>query len=275
MTTLVTRSSDGTRIAYTTTGDPGLPGILLIHGWAQQFICWRPIVERLSKRFHIVCMDLRGHGASDKPQSVEAYTESDLWGSDVQAVITASNLDRPVLCGWSYGSRVIAAHLASFGDAHLSGVALVGGILAIGAAREDWMVGPASPALDKDLFSEEVPLRLAATARFVEACTAHPLERSYYAELVGANMLCPAHVRRALFQTDLDFGPVYGAMNCPGLVIHGTADAVVTAATGERAADLIPGGRYVPYLNLGHAPFLDAPDRFAEDFAAFVTACRD
>jgi pimeloyl-ACP methyl ester carboxylesterase len=274
MTTPFANSTDGTRIAFTTAGDPDLPPILLIHGWAQQFICWQPIIERLSDRFHLVAMDLRGHGASGQPENTAAYTDTAIWADDVQAVIAAANLNRPILVGWSYGSRVIAAHLTTYGDSHLSGVVLVGGILAIGAAREDWMVGTASPGLDRDLYTENVPRRLAATARFVEACTMQPLDRARYAELVGANMLCPAHVRRALFGTEADFRPAYAAMTCPGLVIHGTNDAVVTPETGECAASLMPRGRYIPYEGIGHAPFLEAPDRFAEDLAEFVNACQ-
>lgn len=273
MTTHFTDSTDGTRIAFAMAGDPGNPPILLIHGWAQQFICWAPLTALLADRFHIVAMDLRGHGASAKPETPGAYTDTALWGDDVQAVIAAAGLVRPVLVGWSYGSRVIAAHLATHGDAHLGGIALAGGILAIGAAREDWMVGPTSPGLDRDLYTEDVPRRLTATARFVEACTAQPLDRATYGQMVGANMLCPAHVRRALFATDVDFRPVYAGMTCPGLVIHGAGDTVVTPATGKAAAALMPRGRFLAYDRVGHAPFLEAPERFAADLAGFVTDC--
>ena len=271
MTTLHTDSSDGTRIAYTTAGDPALPAILLIHGWAQQFMCWTPVMERLQDRFHLVAMDLRGHGASAKPETPDSYTGTALWGDDVAAVIAAADLKRPTLVGWSYGARVIAAHLATHGDAHLAGVVLAGGILAIGAARDEWMVGDASPGLDRDLYTEDLLRRLAATARFVEACTARPLDRQTYGALVGANMLCPAHVRRALFAANVDFRPVYAAMRCPGLVIHGAADRVVTPRTGEVAASLMQQGRHLPYEGVGHAPFLEDPDRFAADLAEFVT----
>ncbi|MBY6201384.1 alpha/beta hydrolase [Maritalea mobilis] len=267
-------SSDGTRIAYATAGEPAAPSILLIHGWSQQYICWTPAISRLADRFHLVAMDLRGHGGSDKPDATEAYTDTRLWGDDVKAVIDAASLDKPVLVGWSYGSRVIAAHIATHGDAHLGGIVLAGGIVAVGKAREDWMVGSASPGLDRDLYTEDIPRRLAATARFVDACTAEPLDRRAYAELVGANMLCPAHVRRALFAANLDFRPVYAALSCPGLVIHGAADTVVSPATGEHAAEIMPKGRFIAYEGVGHVPFLEAPDRFAEDLATFVTDCR-
>lgn len=274
MTTDFATSTDGTRIAYRTAGDPAHPPILLIHGWAQAGICWDGLIDRLAERFHLVAIDLRGHGVSDKPGDPAAYADTGLWGDDVAAVIAAAKLDRPTLVGWSYGARVIAAHLASLGSDHLAGVVLAGGILAIGKAREDWMVGPASPGLDRDLYTDDLARRLAATARFVDACTHQPLPRLTYGAMVGANMLCPAIVRRALFGADLDLRPAFAAMTCPGLVIHGINDAVVTQATGEAAAKAMRNGRYLPYPETGHVPFMEQPDRFAADLAQFVTTCR-
>ena len=264
------QTSDGTRLAAYAAGDPANPAILLIHGWAQQSLCWAPLIDRLKDRFHIVAMDLRGHGASDKPDDPAAYADTRLWGDDVAAVIAAHDLADVTLVGWSYGSRVIAAHLATHGDAAIAGVALAGGILAIGNAREDWMAGPASPALDRDLYTSDLARLIPATARFVDACTAAPLDRQTYGQMVGANMLCPAHVRRALFATDCDMRPAFSAMACPGLVIHGTADTVVAPATGDAAAQAMQKGRFLPYEGIGHAPFLEAPDRFAADLSAFI-----
>ena len=274
MSTSYTQSSDGTRIAFTSAGDPKRLAILLIHGWSQQFMCWHPLLERMSDKFHLIAMDLRGHGASDKPEEEAAYTDTALWADDVKAVIQAAALQKPVLVGWSYGARVIAAYLAAQGDADIAGIVVAGGVLAIGSKRESWMAGTASPGLDRELYTDDVPLRLAATARFVAACTTDPLDRVAYAELVGANMLCPAHVRRALFKADVDLRPVYAQQDCPALIIHGTEDRVVTPETGKAAAEALKNGQYLPYQGIGHAPFLEAPDRFAEDLAEFTTACQ-
>ncbi len=274
MTTQYAPSSDGTEIAFTSIGDPSHPSILLIHGWAQQFSCWAPLVERLSDRFHLVAMDLRGHGASGKPADREAYTDTSLWGDDVRTVMTAAGMDRPVLVGWSYGSRVIHAYLATHGATDIAGISLIGGILAIGDAREAWMVGDASPGLDRDLYTDDVARRLTATARFVGACTSRPLDRLTYAELVGANMLCPAHVRRALFAASVDFRPDFAKLDHPALIIHGEEDRVVTPDTGVEAARIMPSGQHLSYEGVGHAPFLEAPDRCADDLARFVLAAQ-
>lgn len=266
-------SRDGVRLATVEAGERGAPSLLFIHGWAQHSLCWEPVMARLAERFHLVAMDLRGHGGSDKPEGAGPYTDTATWAEDVRAVMAAHGMVRPVLVGWSYGSRVIASYLDTFGDEAIAGVVLAGGILAIGAAREPWMMGESSPGLDRDLYTGDLRRRLAATARFVDNCTAKPLARQSYGELVGANMLVPAHVRRALFAADFDTRPVYARMRCPGLVVHGLEDRVVLPAVGEAAAMLMPKGRYLPYEGVGHAPFLEAPERFAGDLATFVETC--
>ena len=273
MTEVVT-GPDGVRLAVRQAGNPGAPAIVLLHGWAQHHICWAPLIDRLKDRYFIVAPDLRGHGASDKPTTDDAYSQDKPWADDVQALLDAFGIDRPVLVGWSYGARVIASYVAMHGDARLGGVVPLGGVLGIGAAREDWMIGAASPALDKDLYTDDQPRRLAATARFVGACTAQPLDRQTFGEMVGANMLCPAHVRRAMFQADCDIRPIWARLTVPGLVIHGAQDTIVTPATGKAATDSMPNGRFLSYDGVAHAPQLEAPDRLAADLAAFVDTCQ-
>src|SRR5262245_2862121 len=54
----------------------------------------------------MVTYDLRGHGNSDEPLDPARYRDSKAWGDEVQAVMDAAGLKRPVLVGWSYAGRV-------------------------------------------------------------------------------------------------------------------------------------------------------------------------
>ena len=49
---------DGVRLATYAEGPEGAPALLFIHGWAQQSVCWRPVMDRL-KRTHFID-DLNG-----------------------------------------------------------------------------------------------------------------------------------------------------------------------------------------------------------------------
>ena len=42
------------------------PALLLLHGFPQTHLAWRGVAPTLSRRFHVVCPDLPGYGASDK-----------------------------------------------------------------------------------------------------------------------------------------------------------------------------------------------------------------
>jgi len=67
MTTKFAISPDQTRIAYDITGAG--PAILLVHGGGGSRHDWHTggYVQRLQDEFQVICVDLRGHGESDKP----------------------------------------------------------------------------------------------------------------------------------------------------------------------------------------------------------------
>jgi non-heme chloroperoxidase len=103
------KTPDGLTISAQDWGNPNGPEILFIHGFSQSHLSWIKQVTSsdLLKEFHMVTYDLRGHGNSDKPLEPERYKTSKYWGDEVQAVMDATGLKRPVLVGWSYGGRVI------------------------------------------------------------------------------------------------------------------------------------------------------------------------
>ena len=75
-------SSDGTRIAYTTTAGGGTP-TLLINGWAGCAADWGSLVDRLGgSGRRIVAFDPRGFGASGDGAVASVRTLSeDVWKS--------------------------------------------------------------------------------------------------------------------------------------------------------------------------------------------------
>ena len=264
----------GLKLHVTDQGPEDAPALLLIHGWAQHSVTWTAQAP-LSERFRVVALDLRGHGSSDAPQEVEAYTDTTLWGDDIHAVITELGLQKTVLVGWSYGARVIASYIATHGQDAIAGVVLVGGVIAIGEAREPWMMGASSPALNKDLYTSDQARLLAATAQFVDQCTYAPLSRETYGTLVGANMLVSPLVRRALFAGTLDCRPVWQSVTKPALVVHGACDSIVLPIVGKTAAETLPNSSLSLWDKTGHAPFAEDPARFNSELAAFAAKAHE
>lgn len=269
----VIEGGGGVKLQVSDEGPEDAPALLFVHGWAQHRVCWQAQAP-LAGRFRVVTLDLRGHGASGKPAEDAAYTDAALWGADIHAIIEGLELRDPLLIGWSYGARVISSYIAHHGQNAISGIALVGGVIAIGASREDWMMGEDSPALNRDLYTNDQTRLMPATADFVETCTHRPLPRRVYGTMVAANMLVPPHVRRALFKGDWDCRPVWQDFTKPALVLHGAQDRIVLPAVGAAAAEALPEARQSVWEETGHAPFAEDPERFNEEIAAFAQAAQ-
>src|SRR6202051_3635965 len=123
---LAVTTPDGLTISAQEYGNPNGPGIVFIHGFSQSHLSWmRQIDSDLAKEFHIVTYDLRGHGNSDKPLDAARYRDGKAWADEVQAVIDAAGLKRPVLAGWSYAGRVISDYVTNRGAGGISGLNFV------------------------------------------------------------------------------------------------------------------------------------------------------
>ncbi|WP_159795037.1 alpha/beta fold hydrolase [Puerhibacterium puerhi] len=112
----VTNRLDDTRIAYRVFGEgaPGAPAVVLVHGTALSQAIWRGFgwVRELQADHRVVTLDLRGHGASDKPHDEDAYDQA-LFVGDVLSVLDELGVARAHVVGYSLGGRVgfeLAAH---------------------------------------------------------------------------------------------------------------------------------------------------------------------
>ena len=98
-------TSSGVKISYETVGE-GRP-LMLLHGWCCDRSWWTEpgYVEELRSDHRLVNVDLRGHGASDKPHEAAAYRMDAMTG-DVFAVADAEGLDRFAIWGQSRGGWI-------------------------------------------------------------------------------------------------------------------------------------------------------------------------
>ena len=160
------------------------------------------------------------------------------------------------------------------GDAAISGLMLVGSAVTIGDHTPPGVLDRRSDAAKAPgMFSTDLGENLAATLGFVRACTAAPLPPEKFATMVGYNMLVPPHIRQACRLRHEDYRADVAKLTVPALVLRGDADAVVLPPMGEQAAAAIPTARETVYPGIGHAPFVEAPERFNTDLSDFARQC--
>ncbi|WP_040791907.1 alpha/beta fold hydrolase [Nocardia paucivorans] len=122
---------DDTELAVTDTGGSGRPVIYLNGAYADQSH-WRRVTAELGPDFRHITYDERARGRSK--QSADYSFEACL--RDIDAVLAAREVDRPILAGWSYGAT-LAAHWAERNPDRAVGVVAVDGAMPYGLTGEE------------------------------------------------------------------------------------------------------------------------------------------
>jgi pimeloyl-ACP methyl ester carboxylesterase len=102
----------GLRVHYKKVGTGG-PVLLLVHGWACDHSFWRQQVERFHQEATLLCVDLPGHGRSDKPHV--RYTH-DLCVDALRAVLDDAGAPSAVVVGHSAGGSIARHFERRFAD---------------------------------------------------------------------------------------------------------------------------------------------------------------
>lgn len=79
------------------------PHVLLIHGISSSSADFNPVITGLTEFCQPITMDLRGHGASDKPDTGYHYRD---YGRDLEALLAELRLENSVVLGHSLGGIV-------------------------------------------------------------------------------------------------------------------------------------------------------------------------
>jgi pimeloyl-ACP methyl ester carboxylesterase len=95
----------GVTLNVAVAGDPAKPAVILLHGFPESHRTWRDLAPLLSDQLRLVMPDLRGFGASDRPQDVQAYA-TDTLVADIFALADALKIDRFALVGHDWGGAI-------------------------------------------------------------------------------------------------------------------------------------------------------------------------
>lgn len=266
------RTRDHLTLAAEERGPERAPAILFVHGLAHSRVSWmRQLEGSLSREFHLVAYDLRGHGQSDRPTGDGFYSEGGRWGDDLAAVIEAAQLRKPVVVAWSLGGVVVANYLRDHGDDNLGGLVFVDAVTHFSPE----LFGTANSGLTSSLQSPDAARRSEASLKFIKACFAVPpgpeeLDRMFR----GAGVL-PAEVHAAIMHISIEGGDrALRSVRVPTLVIHGGKDELVLPLMGRRTASLIPGATLSILERAGHAPFFDEAAQFNDQLTQFARRTR-
>jgi len=126
---------NGVRLHYAIGGKGS--AVVLLHGYAQTGHMWGPIMPLLAKRHTVIVPDLRGAGASSKPES--GYDKKNM-AADIHALLVSLGIDRAAVVGHDIGLMVAYAYAAQFPQATERVVLMDAFLPGIGDWKNVWLM---------------------------------------------------------------------------------------------------------------------------------------
>jgi N-formylmaleamate deformylase len=258
-------AAGGVEIAVTEYEADG-PPLLLLHGIGSRGVSWWPVLDALAAHTRPIALDLRGHGASAKPET--GYLLPD-YARDLAAVVAALGLERPAILGHSLGA-LVALEWAK--TDHLLAAALI---------LEDPPLRPQPSILqgfDGWLALRSLPVEQAAAYYrsehpdwTEEDCRRRAESITATAESVFAELRTEAEV---LLEAGDDRIGALPPIAAPTLLVHGDADAgsLTLPADVARFTAAVPGSQVARIPGAPHNVHQEFPDAFLDAVIPFLTS---
>ncbi|MEM8662612.1 MAG: alpha/beta hydrolase [Pseudomonadota bacterium] len=279
-TTKATRKSfttaDGVGLSYLEAGE-GRP-FVMIPGWSQTALQWHDQIDAFAQTHRVIAMDMRGHGASEKPEyGYRVYRLA----KDVRELMEALDLSDAVLMGHSMGCSVIWALYDLFSADRIGKLVLVdqSALLADTALLSDEARAQAGAIFTPEAAVDVVSALRGenakeATAGFVGGMFTPDADREIVETSVALNYDFPRrHAGTLVFDHVFnDWRDVMARITVPTLCIDGESSLVPTS-TMRWQASVIPNARVEIFATEeggAHFMFMENPQKFNALVAEFL-----
>ncbi|MDZ4869269.1 MAG: alpha/beta hydrolase [Alphaproteobacteria bacterium] len=263
----------GARVHYRNQGSRSGPALVLLHGSNSSLHTWEPWVAQIGDAFHMISVDLPGHGLTG-PVPGDDYSQEGM-AKFVDDFTTAIGVERFALAGNSMGGGV-AARYALRHPERLTHLILVdaGGMptktprdpgLGFTLARTPVIQYLVLYVTPRNLFEDGLK-----TAFYNDALvTPEMIDRLWKLNRREGNRA--ASLKR--FQTP-DDGYVQNnasQIKTPTLILWGAEDTLTPRDMGDAYNAAITGSKLIVYNKVGHIPMEEVPEQTARAVRDFLT----
>jgi pimeloyl-ACP methyl ester carboxylesterase len=245
---------NGVELHYEVHGDG--PPVLLTHGYSASAHMWAGQIKPFSETYKLITWDMRGHGRTDYPEELTAYSEAETV-ADMAAILDAVGAKKAVIGGLSLGGYMsLAFHLAHPERTQALLIIDTGPGYKSDEPRQGWN----ATAIRRAESFEKNGLPPAGAGGAETRAAPHR----------DATGLARA-ARGMLTQHDARVISSLPEIQVPALVLVGANDTPFLAASDYMAAK-IPGAKKVVLPGAGHAANIDQPAAFNAAVLGFLGA---
>ena len=238
------------RIHYRVEGEG--PPLVLQHGFSSTLQTWYDYgyVDALQQDYHLLLLDARGHGASDKPHEPEAYDLERRVG-DIVAVLDQENIAQAHYLGYSMGGW-IGYGVAKYAPERFQSL-IIGGSIPYARSTEG----------QRQILRTGIEEGLDAFMSDMEK-TFGPLEPKLKAQILANDL----KALLALTQDRPSLESVLPTMQMPCLLYVGEADSFCSGL--EACAQHIPNVTFVSLPGLDHIQGMERSDLVLPHVTTFL-----
>jgi pimeloyl-ACP methyl ester carboxylesterase len=243
------------------------PALVLLHGFASSMHWWTPAARRLAPNFHVIRIDLLGHGGSAKPK--DGYSMENQ-ARLVERALAALHVEHAVIAGHSMGG-VVATALAELDPSLIDGIVTLGTPANESAGKLPFLarlgfvpvLGEAIRRVVTDSMVRD-NLQKAFTPGFdVPDQFVRDFHRMTYSSYDSS------HQESDEFGDEKDVADRLAAVRKPLLVIQGADDELVDPDSAQDYRR-VPGATLVTMPSTGHTPMVEHPDQTAALITRFA-----
>ena len=259
---------DGETLAYVSMGDPAGAPVVLIHGYTDNARDWVPLIPYLSKSYHLIVVDLRGHGRSGKPEC--CYTRLD-FAYDIKLLLDALHIARADIVGHSLGS-IIAQTFAEYWPERTRRVVLIS---SSGGPRRG--APPRPPKFDYAAQIRALKEPIDPESQFMIDwwSSPTPVDADFLRRQRRDAAAIPLRVWLAVLDealVDTDLQRTLPRLKAPTLLIWGGDDPIMEEEVRATLREALPQAEVKVFPGLGHNPFWEQPAQVAAVMNSFLTA---
>lgn len=237
--------------------------LLLVHGLGASSELWINQIEAFSERFHVVAMDLRGFGRSDKPRTAGSYS-IDKFVDDLLQLVGKLGVGKFHYLGTSMGGFIGQA--LALREPHLLHTLM----LVHTAARM---------SIPRDVLEVRLKaLKEASMSDYAKMVAEQALADGKESKIY--DWLCTmiaANDRIAYSQVlseglnGFDLSKKLSGLQVPVLVMVGAKDRVIPPPAGHELAAGIPGAVVHTLKQSGHIGYAEQPSAFNDIISSFLS----
>ncbi|OQA34195.1 MAG: Lipase 3 precursor [Betaproteobacteria bacterium ADurb.Bin341] len=264
-----------TRYAYYELPNPGKAKMLLLHGMLVESHCFEAMTEDLKANYHLVLLDLKGHGKSDNGKSYDADYTNDAIAADLLTFQQAVIQEPFHLVGYSLGGQ----YSLKFAGTHpelVKSVTLIDSAPALSTKGVFLLLYAlfTTPKFfrNKEHVYRHYDNRLAGLGDYMfKHCVVEGQNGRYLLRYDKKNLAPNTLAKSALRTKDLWESSKH--IKSPVLILRAEKSAIIDHKIERTMKTNMPHAQIVLMKNMGHELVFSKPKEVSEQIEAFIRRC--